>query len=288
MKTYLCIDYSNCLHRFAHGLPEMRVRKTGKVTHPIYGWIHLLKKINQRLPFIPADTEVIVFFDSKREVPADGESALGFEYKGNRKQVDPDLAWNLKMGRKITALMGFQYCEMEGREADHLIGSFVLSKRSDNRVFILSSDKDMLQLVGGTVWGVKAGGNGDYTLMDTAAVRAKWGVEPSQIADLLTLMGDTSDNIPGVPGIGVKTAQKLLQEHGNLDRILEHIPSMKGKMKENFEKTLPQIPAIRALTEFHDVPGLEVVMPEKDIKLLREVLRQLEMYKTISLFDGQS
>ena len=284
MPSYLCVDASNQIHRLYHGMPEMVSRKTGKVTHALYGWIHLLAKVRQRIPFLPADVTTVVFFDSKREVNPDAEP-LGFEYKGNRKPADEALIWQLKMCRKVTPLMGVKYCEMPGMEADHLLGSFVLSKRNESKVFILSSDKDMLQLVGGNVWAVKQG-NSDFTLMDTAAVKLKWGVEPNQIADLLTMMGDTSDNIPGVPGIGIKTAQKLLAEHGSLDGVLAALPTMKaGKIRSAFEETLPQIPAIRALTEFHPLPGLNVHSPTKDYPFLCEVLRQLEMYKTISLFQ---
>jgi DNA polymerase-1 len=154
------------------------------------------------------------------------------EYKANRSQAPEELTIQMPFFRPLVDAFRWPVLAIEGYEADDVIATLVERAREKGwQVVIYSADKDMMQLVGEDVEVIDAMRQHTYT---REAVIEKWGVPPEQMADFLALCGDTSDNIPGMEGIGKVSASKLLAEYGNLDGILAAAPAMKGKMKERF------------------------------------------------------
>ena len=142
--------------------------------------------------------------------------------------------------------LGFRLISEPGVEADDVIGTLATQASKANREMVVSTgDKDMAQLVDEHVTLINTMSN---TVMDPAGVVEKFGVKPEQIIDYLALMGDTSDNIPGVPKVGPKTAAKWLNQYGTLDSIVEHADEFKGKVGEHLRGALEQLPLSRELT----------------------------------------
>jgi len=166
------------------------------------------------------------------------------EYKANRVHAD-DLTPQLEMTYHMLKTWGIYTAAFRPLEADDVLG--ILSKKAADagfEVVIVTKDKDMAQLVGGPVRMLdlgKAIGKDKATFIDREAVKARYGVFPEQIVDYLTLMGDTSDNIPGVKGVGEKGAVDLLTKYGTIERIYENIEELTGKKKENFKNAIETI-----------------------------------------------
>ncbi len=209
-KTIFIVDAHAFLHRSYHALPKLTTSK-GEPVGALFGFLRLLLKIKKEYkPFYAA-----VCFDSPgatfRDVMYDG-------YKANRKETEPDLLVQLKAAPQLPAAIGLRTVVLPGYEADDLIAT--LARRfsaAGYEVVIVTGDKDAAQLVGGDVklWD----GSAD-SFSGEAEVFAKFGVKPSQIADYLALTGDSSDNVPGVAGIGPKSAAKLLGAYGALEKVL--------------------------------------------------------------------
>lgn len=151
------------------------------------------------------------------------------EYKANRQKTPDDLYAQIPIIEEILTALGVSLVRQDGFEADDIIASIAIRCKAEDRpCIIISSDKDLMQLVGGPVSILKTGKNGGWDAIDSEGVRTEWGVGPDLMLDLLSLTGDASDNIPGVKGIGDKTAIKLLAEYGSLDGIYEHAHELKG------------------------------------------------------------
>jgi DNA polymerase-1 len=172
------------------------------------------------------------------------------EYKANRQKAPDDLHEQIPLVEEFLSALGIQSIKVEGFEADDIIAALAEKCRSENRqCYILSSDKDLLQLVGGGIYELRpskinrSGGNSGsepaWELIGPEEVKAEWGVEPEKVLDLLSLTGDNSDNVPGVKGIGEKTAVKLMSRYGSLDEIYKNIAAIEGatgrKMAEGKE-----------------------------------------------------
>lgn len=153
------------------------------------------------------------------------------EYKANRAKTPEDLHSQIPIIEEILTALGIQMVRQDGFEADDIIASIAERCRAEDRqCFIISGDKDLMQLVGGPVSILKPGKTGGWDAVDSDGVRAEWGVGPELMLDLLSLTGDASDNVPGVKGVGDKTALKLLAEYGTLDGIYEHAGELKGAL----------------------------------------------------------
>ena len=162
------------------------------------------------------------------------------EYKAHRPPMPDDLKAQLSPIEEMAQLLGLPVIEKQGMEADDVMATLAaMGAAAGDEVILITGDKDMLQVVGGTVTVLSPGGRGDeYTRMDPDAVLAKWGVGPEHIRDVLALMGDSSDNIPGVKGVGEKTATELLRTFGSLEAIYDRIdevtkPALKKKLVES-------------------------------------------------------
>ena len=160
------------------------------------------------------------------------------DYKAQREEMPEDLAFALPNIKRLCAAMNIPVLELDGYEADDIIGTLVRrAERDGYESWMVTPDKDFAQLVDEHTFIMKPGkGGSDIEILKLPEVRAKWGIErPAQVIDILGLWGDASDNIPGVPGIGEKTAAKLIAQFGSIEELLARTAELKGKQKENLE-----------------------------------------------------
>ena len=249
-RTLAVIDGNSLLHRAFHALPVTMTAPDGRPTNAAYGFVSMLLKLTES--FWP-DT-LIVAFDKGR--PAFRTEALQ-RYKIQRPPTPDELRPQFGIVKELLGAMNVPVVECEGWEGDDLLGTFAERGEAEGmRVLLFTADKDAYQLVTDRVSVVSTKtGITDIVVYDPAAVEARLGVRPDQVADYLGLKGDTSDNIPGVPGIGPKTAAKLIQEYGSLDAVLEHAEEIKGKVGENLRANMDEARVSRTVATIRrDVP----------------------------------
>jgi DNA polymerase I len=225
MKLAL-IDGYNLAFRAFYGMPEL-TRKDGFPTGALHGWVRSLWWVDDHLK----PDRLVVFFDLGG---AARQTALHADYKANRKETPPALAQQFPYIREWTRAMGYGGVESQGVEADDLIASCAVQRaEAGDTVWIVSADKDLAQLIrpGVSQWLPPPTANPKlgWRELDAAGVEKKFGVKPSQIADYLALIGDTSDNIPGLAGVGPKTAAKWLNQYKNLAGILANCGDLQPK-----------------------------------------------------------
>jgi DNA polymerase-1 len=273
-KPLVLVDGSSYLYRAFHALPALTNSK-GEPTGAVYGVVNMLRRLlNDYAPEL-----VAVVFDAKGKTFRDD---LYAEYKAHRPPMPQELAGQIAPLHAIVRAMGLPLLMVEGVEADDVIGTLARQAAALGMpVLISTGDKDMAQLVDGHVTLVNTMTD---TVMDPAGVVEKFGVPPERIVDYLALIGDTSDNVPGVPKVGPKTAVKWLQEYGSLDAIIAHADAIKGKIGDNLRESLGFLPLSRRLVTIKcDVPleqgpqELRRVAP--DVAVLREWYGRME-FKT--------
>jgi DNA polymerase-1 len=214
---YLLIDGFNLAYRCFFAIPGL-TRSDGVPTNALHGWVRSLWMLgDQEKP-----DATTVFFDLGG---SDRHIALHAEYKAQRKEMPPELALQIDPLKQLTRLMGFKAVEQSGVESDDLLASeAVFLAKAGHEVLIVSSDKDFAQLVGNGISIMlpppSANPKAGWRKLDPAGVTEKFGVPPAQIAEYLALVGDTSDNIPGIPGVGPKTAATWLAKHGSMENII--------------------------------------------------------------------
>ncbi|MGA2016736.1 MAG: 5'-3' exonuclease H3TH domain-containing protein [Opitutaceae bacterium] len=217
MAKWLLVDGFNLAYRCFFAIPEL-ARADGFPTNALHGWVKSLWRLeDQEKP-----ERVLVFFDLGG---AQDRLALLPEYKAQREEMPDPLAKQIPVIKSLTRAMGLGGVEQDGVESDDLLASYAAALAGrGHEVLIVSSDKDFAQVVGDRVRIIlpppSANPKLGWRLMDAAGVVEKFGVPPSQIADYLALVGDSSDNIPGVPGVGPKTAAKWLGAFGNLEGVI--------------------------------------------------------------------
>ncbi len=241
----ILIDGSSYLYRAYHALPPL-TNSRGEPTGAILGVVTMLNRL--RTQYQPQLCAVV--FDAKGKTFRDD---LYEAYKAHRPAMPEDLQKQIAPLHEIIKALGFPLLMEEGVEADDVIGTLAVQAiKQKLPVLISTSDKDLAQLVNTHVTLTNTMTNTD---MDEVGVAAKFGVKPSQIVDYLTLIGDTSDNIPGVSGVGPKTAAKWLAHYHSLDNLIQHAGELTGKVGENFRDFLPQLPLTKQLVTIHtDVP----------------------------------
>lgn len=226
----LLIDGNNMLFKAYHATSYGRVMTTsnGIPTNAVFGFVMMIEKA---ISMIEPDV-VLVAWDSGKPT---FRHKVFEAYKGTRKEVDQELIVQMPMAREYLDAAGIHRYEEDGIEADDIIGTMARNY-PDYQINILSSDKDLWQLIDPTtnVYVMKKGLS-EIEVMDEAKLMETKGIVPSQIIDLKALMGDASDNIPGVKGVGEKTALKLLEEYQTVDNVYEHLDELKGKLKEKLE-----------------------------------------------------
>ena len=232
MKKLLCIDGNSILNRSFYGI-RLLTTKDGFPTNALYGLVNV---ISRELEALKPDYAAIAY-DLKAPT---FRHKMYADYKAGRHAMPDELRAQMPVSREFAEMLGLHILDMEGYEADDILGTLAAMAEADPEdcmAYLLTGDKDSLQLISPRVH-VLLAGNAATTDTDEAAFTEKYGVRPDQFVDVKALMGDSSDNIPGVPGIGEKTALKLISEFGSLDSIYaqletaKHTPSVKKKLTE--------------------------------------------------------
>lgn len=274
VKPFILIDGTSYLYRAFHAMPPLTNSK-GQSTGAIYGVINMLRKMLEEY----APEKMAVIFDAKGRTFRDD---IYSQYKANRPPMPDDLREQIEPLYAVVRAMGFPVLIIEGVEADDVIGTLATqATKSGISTLISTGDKDMTQLVNDHVSLINTMNS---THMDKKAVKDKFGVLPEQIVDYLTLVGDTADNVPGVPKVGPKTAAKWIAEYDSLDAIIQRADDIKGKVGENLRATLAQLPLSRKLVTIKcdvELPAtpLELVLGEPDKNTLKQLYTELE-FKT--------
>ena len=228
MEKVVLVDGNNLLFRSYYATAytgNIMRNRDGFPTNGLYGFVNMINKIVAE----ENPKYMMVAFDIGKTFRHEKYK----DYKGGRRETPEDLKVQFPIAKKILTAMGIKYLECEGYEADDIIGTISLwcDKDPEYEALIVSSDKDLLQLISDETV-VKLLKPKDYIMMDKATFIQTYGFEPIKMIDLKALMGDASDNIPGVKGIGEKTAIKLLTQYGSLDGIYENIDNIKGSTHE--------------------------------------------------------
>lgn len=232
------VDGSSYLFRAFYALPDLR-STSGHPTGAIRGVISMLRRLAKDYPNSP----LVVVFDAPGKTFRDD---MYDQYKANRSSMPDDLREQIAPLHEMIKAMGLPFIMIEGVEADDVIGTYAAQATASQQHTVISTgDKDMAQLVTPFVTLVNTM---TETTMDAQGVVDKFGVKPEQIIDYLALMGDSVDNIPGVPKVGPKTAAKWLNQYGSLDDLMANADEIKGKIGENLRNSLEQLPLSKALT----------------------------------------
>ncbi|MCZ6458565.1 MAG: DNA polymerase I [Gammaproteobacteria bacterium] len=277
----ILVDGSSYLFRAYHAMPELTT-SAGDPTGAIRGVISMLRKLAKDYQGSP----IAVVFDAKGKT---FRNDLYADYKANRPPMPDDLREQIQPIHDIIRAMGLPLLIVADVEADDVIGTLATQATAQKRDTVVSTgDKDMAQLVSPHVSLVNTM---TETTMDREGVIAKFDVTPEQIVDYLALMGDTVDNIPGVPKVGPKTAAKWLKEYGDLDTVIAQAETIKGKIGENLRASLEQLPLSRSLTQIKcdvklDVAIGDLVATPPDESALRELFERFEFRTWLD--DGAS
>lgn len=229
MDKLMLIDGNSIIYRAFFAMPPL-TNSSGQQTNAVYGFTTmLLRLLEEHKP-----THMLVAFDAGKIT----FRHKGYEdYKGGREKTPPELSQQFPLLKELLTAFGIAQFELDGYEADDIIGT--LSKTADEagfNVLVVTGDKDMLQLASDHVTvGLTRKGVTEVETYGPEQIQERYGLKPLQIIDLKGLMGDTSDNIPGIPGVGEKTALKLLHQYGSVEEVLAHTNELKGKMKERVE-----------------------------------------------------
>lgn len=276
MSTWLLIDGFNLAYRCFFAIPEL-TRSDGFPTNALHGWVKTIWKLEDQ----EQAAGVLVFFDLGG---AQDRLELLPDYKANREDMPEALSQQIPVIKELTRLMGLGGIEIDGVESDDLLAAqAVAMAREGHTVKIVSSDKDFAQTVGGNITMLMppptANPRLGWRTLDAAGVEAKFGVPPEKIADFLALVGDTADNIPGVPGVGPKTAAKWLNHYGNLEGVLAAAMEIKpDRFREKLVADADRLRLNLRLTTFNaNLPVQPSVRPKANGSALVARLRELEM-----------
>ncbi len=280
-KRIVLVDGSSYLYRAFHAMPNLANSK-GEPTGAVYGIVNMLRRLlrEQDTPYF------VVVFDAPGKTFRD---RLYKEYKANRPPMPDDLRSQIEKVHAVIKALGLPLLSISDVEADDVIGTLArAASNHDMEAFIVSGDKDLAQLVGP---GVTMCDSMKDVVYDEQGVQEKFGVPPDRIIDFLALVGDTSDNIPGVPKVGPKTAARWLMDYGSLDALVEQADSVSGKVGENLRASLDQLALSRELATIKcDVPlehGPDTLMVSApDDEALRKLYADLEFKTWLSELGG--
>ena len=280
-QPLVLVDGSSYLYRAFHAMPGLS-NSSGEPTGAVYGVTNMLRKL-----LADYDPQYIaVVFDAKGKT---FRNDLYPEYKANRPPMPEELRPQVELVHEIVEAMGLNLMIVDGVEADDVIGTLATQAAKEGRDALISSgDKDLAQLVNKHINMVDTMKDVVY---DHDGVIDKFGVPPERIIDYLTLVGDTSDNIPGVPKVGPKTAAKWLEEYGTLDDLIAHADEVKGKVGENLRDALEQIPLSKELVTIKRDVKLkqkpkDLSRQEMDESRLRDLFARLEFRSWLAELGG--
>ena len=282
-KQHIClVDGSTYIFRAYHALPPLTRKSDGFPVGAISGFCNMLDKLVREEKEKKGITHLVVVFDASGKT---FRNEIYPEYKANRSEAPEDLIPQFPVIRKATSAFSIPFVELLGYEADDLIASYAEEAQKHNmKVTIVSSDKDLMQLVSENV-----------SMLDTMKGRVfkkedvfdKFGVYPEKVIDVQSLAGDSVDNIPGVPGIGIKTAALLINEYGDLDGLFENSEKIKQKKRrENIIEFENQAYLSKKLVTLKNdvplpIPIKETVLKEIDAEKLISFLKEME-FKTLT------
>jgi DNA polymerase I len=266
----LLVDGSSFLYRAYHALPPLS-NSHGEPTGAVYGVINMLNRLVRELA--PICTAIV--FDAPGRTFRDD---IFEHYKLNRPPMPDDLSAQMGPVSEIIKAMGFPLLQIPGVEADDAIATLACRASQEGfQVLIATSDKDLAQLVGNGIALV----NSEGSILNRQGVIDKFGVAPERIVDFLALTGDKVDNIPGVPGVGPKTAAKWLEEYGSLEGVIANAENVGGKIGEKLRAALPDLPrsyelaTVRRDIELGD-SSILLKLCEPNVQALRQIYARLE------------
>jgi len=282
MKKILVIDGNSIINRAYYGIRPLTT-KSGKSTHAVYGMINIIwNQLNAIKPDYAA-----VAFDLKAPT---FRHQMYSEYKAGRSPTPEDLLSQFPDAKECLSLMGISVLELAGFEADDIQGTVAKLAHSidDAHGYVLSGDRDLLQLIDDRITVVLAT-NSDTKHMTPEKFTAEYGIDPSQFVDMKALMGDSSDNIPGVAGVGKKTAQTLIEAFGSLDRIYDNIEDkriskgVREKLLRDKDNAYLSLELARIKTDVPIIDSLEdIAIREPDRGALYRKFSELELVSLIS------
>ena len=280
-KLFLLDAYALIYRAYYAFIKNPRINSKGMNTSAVLGFCNTLHEVLSK----EKPTYLGVAFDPHG--PTFRSEAYD-QYKAQREETPEDIRASVPIIKEVLKAMRIPVLEAEGFEADDVIGTLATKAGAEGiKTYMLTPDKDYGQLVGGNVVMYRPRHGGGYETLDADGVCQKYGIESTaQVIDLLGLMGDAADNIPGCPGVGEKTAVKLLQQFGSIDSLLERTSELKGALKKKVEENAEQIKFSKFLATIRtDVPvslDLEALrMTDPDRDELRQIFTELE-FKTLS------
>lgn len=282
-KRFILVDGSSLLYRAFYALPLLQAAN-GSYTNAVYGFATMLQKLLQE----HAPDYLAVAFDKGKKT---FRNEMFAEYKGTRKPTPPELSSQIPMLHEFLAALGVPLIEEQGYEADDILGTLAVKAAQEGvDVLVVTGDRDALQLVRENISVLfTRKGMTDLLLYDEKLFLEEYGFPPARLIDMKGLMGDSSDNIPGVPGIGPKTAKKLLIDYGSLEGVYEHTSEITGKklkenLLENREKAFlsKDLATIRCDMPLEFAPNSYVMQPKSDE--LQAFFQQYDMKSLSSAF----
>lgn len=277
MKTLLLVDGSSYLYRAFHAMPDLR-NSANEPVGAIQGVLNMLRRLHKDYP---SEYSACVF-DAKGKTFRDD---LYPEYKANRVSMPDDLRVQIEPLYETIRAMGWPLIIEDGVEADDVIGALAKQAEKEGiKTIISTGDKDITQLVNEHITVVNTMRDAfrkTDDVLDIAGVENKFGIPPSKIIDYLILVGDTSDNVPGVEKVGPKTAVKWLTEYGSLDNIVANADNIKGVVGDNLRKALPWLPTARELITIRCDVGVcehfdDLIQQAPDIEKLHSLFDHFE------------
>ena len=282
-RQIILVDGSSFLFRAYHAIREPLTTSTGQTTHAVFGTINMLRSLAKQ--YQPVRLAVVM--DAKGKT---FRNDMYPAYKANRPPMPDDLRVQLDYVKQIIPALGITLVSVPGVEADDVIGTLATeASKRDFHTVIVSSDKDLAQLVSAQVEMVDTMKN---TRLDPDGVAEKFGVPPAQIVDYLALMGDSSDNIPGIPGVGPKTAVKWLTEFGSLEGVKAQADEIAGKVGESLRENLAQLELSRQLATLKCDVALTLSLDDlrvqpADTAKLRALYTELEFRSWLKQLDAE-
>ena len=279
-KLFLIDAYALIYRSYYAFIRAPRINSKGLNTSAVMGFCNTLNEVlNKEKP-----THIGVAFDHGKTFRHDAFP----EYKAQREETPEDIKLSVPIIKDVLVAMNIPILQVDGFEADDVIGTLATKAGAEGvETYMLTPDKDYGQLVRSNVYMYKPRHGGGYDIIGESEIEEKYGIPtPAQVIDLLALMGDSADNFPGCPGVGEKTAVKLINQFGNIDNMLNHTDELKGKMREKVENAIDDIRMSKFLATIRtDVPielNLdELAVTSPDEKKLTELFTELE-FKTLA------
>ena len=282
-KLFLIDAYALIYRSYYAFIKSPRINSKGLNTSAVMGFCNTLNEVLTK----EKPTHIGVAFDHGKTFRHDAFP----EYKAQREETPEDIKLSVPLIKQVLEAMHIPILQVDGFEADDIIGTIATRFGSDGiDTFMLTPDKDYGQLIGPNVFMYRPRHGGGYEILGEKEVGEKYGIPtPAQVIDLLALMGDSADNFPGCPGVGEKTAAKLINQFGSIDNMLQHTDEIKGKLREKVENAVEDIKMSKFLATIRtDVPMQldldELKVEQLDETKLRAIFEDLEFKTLINKF----